>query len=279
MLAYLAGMGASTFGYRQAVAPRARSQAKRATAGREPRCSETYWRRRLIVLVIGLAAFALAAWGLSRALPVDAGRPVTARPVGSGYKSTSASTPTTNTLPGLAGQRGQPRGPRVSGTSGPSPTPTSARQPAGQSTILPEFCVRSDIVLSVFAGQTESGGGQPPVFDVDVVSTQSGECSFNVGSRDLELEIRRGRVRIWNSADCAVGTGELVVTLNRGVPMVLTISWSGRSSTPGCSGRATPVPAGLYTAYAVDGALRSAPVSFRLRYADVVLPIAAMSGE
>lgn len=258
MLAYLAGMGASTFGYRQAVAPGGRSTAERATAGREARSSETYWRRRFIVMVVGLAAFALAAWGLSNVLAVDAGR---ARPLGHGYKSISASTPAANTLPGLAGQ---PSGPHVSGTSGPSPTPTSARQPARRSTIPGEFCLRSDVVLSVFTGQTESGAVQSSVFDVDVVSTQSGACSFNVGPRHIKLEIRKGRVRIWNSAYCAVDTNELVVTLNRGVPTVVTISWDGRSSAAGCSRRAAPVPAGLYTAYAVDGALRSAPFSFQL---------------
>jgi hypothetical protein len=262
MLAYLAGMGASTFGYKQAAAPGWLPRAKRSTAGQQARCSETYWRRRFIVLVIGLAAFALAARGLSSALAVDSGRPGIARPVGSAFKPTSASAPAMSTLPGLAGQ---PSGPPVYGTSGPSPTPTSATQPAGQGPIVPEFCARGDIVLSVFVSQTEFGARQSPVFDVDVVSTQSAECSFNVGSHYLELEIRQGPVRIWSSADCAVGTRGLAVTLNRGVPTVLTISWGGRSAAPGCSGRAAPVPPGLYTAYAVDGALRSAPVSFRLR--------------
>jgi hypothetical protein len=51
-LAYLARMGVST--YRGAAS--------------------TYWRRRFIVLVTGLMAFSLAAWGLSDALAVDAGR-------------------------------------------------------------------------------------------------------------------------------------------------------------------------------------------------------------
>lgn len=214
-LAYLAGMGVSA-----------------------------YWRRRFIVLAVGLAAFALAAWVLSSMLAVDAGRLGTTRLLRSGHQPTSASMPASSPF---------------------SPSPTATGQPSGQGTIGPDWCVRSDIVLSLSTGQTQSGAGWSPVFDVGVVSTQSAECSFNVDSRHLALEVRQGPVRIWSSADCAVGTGGPVVMLRRGVPTVVAISWSGRSSAPGCSGRTTRVSAGTYTAYAVDGALSSAPVSFRLR--------------
>ena len=253
-LAYLAGMGASTFGYRQAVPVSQLPRAKRPSASRQARRAETYWRRRFIVLVVGLAVFAVAAWALSGALAAEAGR--------SSRQSTSASGSVRGPLPGLAGQ---PSWPHMSGTGDPTPSPTATEQASGRGAIAPGSCGRADIVLSVFTRQPESGAGRGPVFDVDVVSTQPAQCSFDVGSRHLALEIWRGPVRIWSSADCPAGAGGLVVALERGVPRVLAISWGGRSSDPGCSTRATPVPPGLYTAYAVEGTLASAAVSFRLR--------------
>jgi hypothetical protein len=251
-LAYLAGMGASTFSHKQAVPVGGPlrvgglSLAKRAAATQEGCRAETYWRRRFIVLVIGLAVFAVAAWALSSTLAVDAG-------------PASASTAASRPRPGLAGQ---PSWPGASGTGSPSPTPSVTEQATGPGAIMPEFCERGDVVLSIFTDQTAA---RSPIFDVDVVSTQPAECSFNVGSRHLALVIRQGPVPIWSSADCAAGGGGPVVALKRGVPTVLTISWGGYSSAPGCAGRATRARAGRYTAYALDGALSSAPITFRLR--------------
>jgi hypothetical protein len=119
-------------------------------------------------------------------------------------------------------------------------------------------------VLSLFASQTQFGPRQVPAFDVNVVSTQSAECSFNIGSQHIALVIKEGPALIWSSADCAAGTAGLIAALRRGVPTVLTVSWDRRTSAPGCSGRSTQVPPGDYTAYATDAGLISAPVNLRL---------------
>ncbi len=119
-------------------------------------------------------------------------------------------------------------------------------------------------MLSLFTGQTNFGHRQSPSFDINVVSTQQPECSFNVGSQHIALVIKEGPARVWSSADCAEGKGGLIAALKRGVPTVLSINWDRTTSAPGCSVRAMQVPAGLYTAYAIDGNLSSAPVTFRL---------------
>jgi hypothetical protein len=139
-----------------------------------------------------------------------------------------------------------------------------AGQANGHGTILPAFCAEHAIVLSLFTGQTDFGPAQSPTFDINVVSTQQPECSFNVGSQHIALVIKEGPARIWSSADCAAGKTGLIAALKRGVPTVLTTAWDRTTSAPGCSSRATQVPAGVYTATAVDGELSSVPVTFRL---------------
>jgi hypothetical protein len=257
----------------------------------------TYWRRRFIVLVVGLIAFGLAAWGLSSALAVTppashpgarsaghhqrpgSGPAQTPKTVYRTEKSSTASPgPTGSTGPATSersetsGRQHPATGPRHSQASvtGAQLLPTSS-DPAGQAngrgTILPAFCAEHAMVLSLFTGQTDFGPGQSPAFDINVVSTQQPECSFNVGSQHIALVIKEGPARIWSSANCAAGKTGLIAALKRGVPTVLTISWDRTTSAPGCSSRVTQVPAGVYTATAVDGDLSSVPVTFRLSQA------------
>jgi hypothetical protein len=119
-------------------------------------------------------------------------------------------------------------------------------------------------VLSLFTGRTQFGPDQQPVFDINVVSTQQPECSFNIGSAHIALEVREGPALIWSSANCAAGAGGLIAALKRGIPTVLTIDWDRKTSTPACSGPHSTVPPGVYTAYAVDGTDTSTPVTIKL---------------
>jgi hypothetical protein len=118
-------------------------------------------------------------------------------------------------------------------------------------------------VLSV--RQVKVAAGARPTFDVSVVSTQRADCSFNIGPGHLGLVIKRGQVRVWSSTDCVAATGGLAAVLQRGVPTVVTIGWSKKTSSPRCNGHARLVSPGTYQAYAQDGSLTSAPVGFRLR--------------
>ncbi|HUC56547.1 MAG TPA: hypothetical protein VMA95_04045 [Streptosporangiaceae bacterium] len=251
-------MGGNTFGYRQAE-----------SAG-------TYWRRRFVMLVLGFAAFGLAAWGLSAVLAVSTGSggsPATGHRTdsvrqGGHHKAHPAKSASPSRQRGRSGKdAGTDTGKHASGSDRSAVKPAT-RQGAGQATghgqILPAFCARRNIVLSIFTGQTQFGPGQTPAFDVNVVSTQIPECTFNIGSQHLALVIREGPALIWNSADCAAGAGELDAALKRGVPTVLAISWNRQTSAPGCSVRTTRVPPGVYTAYATEGDITSQPVTFRL---------------
>ncbi len=226
-----------------------------AAAGRAD--AATYWRRRFAVLVIGLLALGLAAWGLSSALAVHSQAP---GPAGQG-QGTGARRPDLvraaepDVRPARPAHQSPGRHLKRSGTGG---------RASGHGTILPTFCARKSIVISIFTGQTQFSRRQSPAFDLNVVSTQPTECSFNLGSRHLTLLIKEGPARIWSSADCAGGTAGLIAALKRGIPTVLAVTWNRRTSAPGCSGRVLAVPPGVYTAYASDDDLTSEPVTFRL---------------
>ena len=200
----------------------------------------TYWRRRCIVLAVGLAILAAAAWRLSEALRV-----APARTQGSsGTHATSARSP---------GGR-----PARAASSAPSPTAS------GLAGLTPAPCSLRSIVLSLSANQIHFAPGQKPAFSLTVVSTQPTACSFNLGTGHLAVVIKQGTGRIWSSADCAGGGRSIVTTLTRGVPTVESIGWNKKRSASGCSGQLRAASAGTYTAYAVDGSLVSAPVTLRL---------------
>ena len=59
------------------------------------------------------------------------------------------------------------------------------------------------MVLTLTASSNSYGPAARPEFGLDVVSTASQTCTFDVGTRHLTLLIKSGGVRVWNSADCA----------------------------------------------------------------------------
>jgi len=255
-------------------------------AARPAESADTYWRRRFTVLMIGLSLFAVAAWGLSQALRVSPGAPPAgSRHGGSGHggAGTGQQAGRGGRPPGGSHGHGGPGG-QAGAVTGASTSPRPAGNRAGRTAggprsgpspavttrggvfrgFHPAFCARHSIVLSLSSTQVGFGAGQVPTFSVSIVSTQPHACSFNVGSGHLALVIKEGPTRIWSSADCAAGATSLVTALNRGVPTVVAVSWDKKTSAPGCISPQRHVPAGVYTAYAADGTLISAPVTFRL---------------
>ena len=234
----------------------------------------TYWRRRFVILAIGLAVLAAGSLTLSQALRASphgprhsAGRSssghdgarggTTAAGPGTGHSLL----PSSGTSTGPASAHPSPHSPAASHKPSPRPSPKTS----GFGGFKPVFCSWHSIVISLSAAQASFGAGQEPGFSLSVVSTQKKACSFNIGPSHLALLIKEGPTRIWSSADCVSGSGNLIVALHRGVPTVVTIDWPRKTSSPGCSGPSRSVPTGTYTGYAVDGSLLSAAVPIRLR--------------
>jgi hypothetical protein len=226
-----------------------RPAAGRPGAPRAPRNPQAavYWRRRFVALVIGLAVLALIAWAFSGAVG------------GGGAGGSSASS-------GHSGSAGHgPSGGTVQAGAGPTSgaaNPRDAGQTSGKGASRPGSCPHGDVVLSLFSSQNTYGSGELPQFSVDVVTTSRQTCTFNVGATHIDLIIRSGSARVWSSADCVQGAGNLVSDLQRGVPTVLPISWNLDESSPGCPAASSKMPTGTYTAEVTDGALESNIVTF-----------------
>ncbi len=270
------GAGSGTSGDQAGQPPRGAAEVAPAAALAAPaEPSATYWRRRCIILAVGLAVLAAASWGLSQALrvhPAGQSSAGTLRTSGSGSGPQGGNPGAGGGRPGATagrhggpGRPGGPHGKAGSGTlTGPSAAPRPTATASGFAGFKPAFCSWHAIVLSLSASQVHFGSGQQPAFSLSVVSTQPTDCSFNVGPGHLAVVIKEGPARIWSSADCVNGTGSLVTALRRGVPTVVAIDWNRRMSSPGCGGPARVVPAGTYTAYAVEGSIVSPAMTLRL---------------
>ena len=207
-----------------------------------------YWRRRFLALVTGLSVLALVAWAASSAL----GRPTPAPGRGASALNPEAqSSGAISRDTGLAQQQGASRD-------------GQAAQHHGHYGGGIQPCPADDVVLSIFSSQSAYSLRQAPEFDVDVVSTASRSCTFNIGSSYLWVQITAGSVRVWSSAECAEGEASLVTELQRGVPTVVPIGWDGQISGQSCPGPGTTAPAGTYTAVASDSGSSSNALAFQI---------------
>lgn len=225
----------------------------------------TYWRRRFIALVVGLSVLALVAWAFSGAVG-------TSRAAGSPPHSSHHSTPPVTSPATLNSPSGSP-------SPSPSTSPshnTAAKKKAkpavkpstthktASSRRQPQPCPAGAVVLSLFSSQGSYATGQSPQFQIDVVSTATQSCTFDIGARHVVLQVTAGTKLVWTSAQCAEGSASLITTLHRGVPTVVPMTWNGRRSSPGCPVPGAEAGRGTYTAVAADRALRSNAITFTL---------------
>jgi hypothetical protein len=241
-----------------------------------------YWRRRFVALLIGLAVLALVAWAFSGAVGgsgAPAGASGGSAQSGAGQQANGgagqAGAGQAGTGQAGAGQAGTGHGGNGDSGAGHGGTGSPASRKAGAGAASgrhgkrtrvtrPRPCPSGDVVLSLFTSQENYTVGQMPQFDVNVVATADQTCTFNVGARHVALIIRAGSVRVWGSADCVQGAGNLVSDLQRGVPTVLPISWNRQASSPGCPNTSSQMRAGTYSAAVADGGLVSNSVTFRI---------------
>jgi hypothetical protein len=247
----------------------------------------TYWRRRFIALTVGLGILSLIAWAFSGTLGASQAGGSTAAGGARASHGHSA-----RTAAGSGGSGGafkpatQPQA-TASATASPTARPSASAQPSASPATgalaqaghppaqLAAFaprraphparaCSPGDVVLSLFVDQDSYGQGQLPEFDVNVVSTATRTCGFNVGGKHLSLVVRAHGKRVWASVKCAAGHGTLTTNLARGVPVIVPVSWNRQTSALACQGTGQQAPAGRYTASASDGGVASNPVRFTI---------------
>ncbi len=160
---------------------------------------------------------------------------------------------------GLSARRSSPAQLGVPDATGASRAASALRASASL-----RSCPAGHVVLSVSASALTYPVRQLPEFDVDVVSTASYACLFDVGSQHVVLQIAAGSAQIWTSAECAEGQAVQLATLHRGVPTVVPMTWDDQYSATGCPMPGRAAPAGVYTATALAGSAASNSVTFRI---------------
>lgn len=232
-----------------------------------------YWRRRIVALLVGLSVLALVAWAFAGALGGSAPRasPAATQPVHPTLPARSPATGASHPAVSPGGHRGPGSQAAVSASASKTARAATGREGRTGTTRSGHTarhglraCPVRDVVLSLFSSQASYTVRQTPAFEVDVVSTASQTCTFDIGARHVLLRITAGSRHVWTSADCAEGQASLVTKLYRGIPTVVPIAWNGQRSSPGCPVPGAPAPAGSYTALATDGPLRSNPLTFRI---------------
>jgi hypothetical protein len=158
-----------------------------------------------------------------------------------------------------------------SGHASPAASPSTkpSHAPAHHATNRPAqapgstpACPASAVTLTVSSPQYWYQPGVTPRFAVRAVSTKSQPCHFDIGARAVSVLIDTpgGRL-IWNSADCAGGSGSRPVVLASGTRATLRVSWDRRT---GCGGAGNLVRPGEYQVRAVAGADHSKSVNIVL---------------
>jgi hypothetical protein len=233
---------------------------------------DSYWRRRVIMLVAGLCVLGLFAWIFSG----GGGKPS----VAPAMKSSQAS----GILPAAAYSGDPTPTPSGSGSAAASPSPSASSKPsasksaAGKSSAKAHAtnpavtsarapgggCYPSAVVLSLFSSQSEYHKGQDPEFDLYAVSTGSGTCYFNISPAKLHVVVMSAGRIIWDSADCFHGTANQVDWLSRGVPAQESVTWNRSISLPGCETLATAARAGTYQVQARSASVDSPTRTFKL---------------
>jgi len=119
------------------------------------------------------------------------------------------------------------------------------------------------VLLTLRSAQHGYGPGDQVTFVVGAGSTSSWPCRLDLGSRFTSV-VASGGTPLWDSSSCLRGTGSRVVTLRRGAPAFLRITWDRRTPLSGCPGQGAAAEAGTYTAAAFNGQVRSQATTFVL---------------
>ena len=207
-----------------------------------PQPPSVYWRRRLVLFAAVLALLVLLA--------------LTLKTIASGGDSPASAQ-------GTAPSTGPATSGRSTGSSSSHPAPskrvstsrsvhtsTSKSTPARSSSTPPPACNTKDLAIAAVVGKTSYQVGDQPLLELQVTNVGSAACVQDLADRQVELKVYNGESRVWGSHDCKIQPGTAVRTLAPRVPVLVAITWSGLSSSPGCHGTRQRVGAGSYTLYA-----------------------------
>ena len=223
-----------------------------------PRVSNaTYWRRRVVVLGVGAGLLMILSWAVNGLLATGS---TTGHNAAAGHRLATRHH-TARHAPARQ-STGHPS-PAASPATKPSHAPAHHKaSPPAQAPGSTSACPASAVTLTVSSPQYWYQPGVTPRFTVRAVSTRSQPCHFDMGARAVSVVVDTpgGRL-VWNSADCASGSGSHPVLLASGTHATLRVSWDRRT---GCGAAGNLVRPGEYQVRAVAGVDHSKSVNIVL---------------
>ena len=213
--------------------------------------AHVYWRRRLFFVALPVLGIILIAWALLS---------------GGGGSHPAAKTSATSTTPSAT-----PTSPiaRDTGSVTVTTTTPTATSPSLALTAAKGadkgFCTPADLTVTATAAQKSFVVKSKPTLYMQVTDVAAAPCKLDVADKHVEWRVYSGDVRVWGSHDCAITPGTNVVTLMPQRAVRLSITWSGLTSTPGCTGTRIVVQAGTYRLYAYLNGKQSPASTFEIR--------------
>lgn len=221
---------------------------------RGPLPASVYWRRRVILIGLGLVLLLL----VSSLFGGD----------GDGDKSADTATQASGDSTGSPDDRAR------SGDKTPqqkrSKAPVTPQEPVLAQPDGP--CEDSDILITPTVAQAIAG--RPVTITLELRTATSEACTWRVSSGHVAVKVTSGSDRIWSSGECpkAVPTQDVVV--RQEVTTFVDVPWKARRSAAGCPMQTDWARAGTYhvLAAALGGEPAEARFELELPSAPIIQP-------
>lgn len=130
----------------------------------------------------------------------------------------------------------------------------------------PVPCTNAMLSVGATIDRPDHKVGDRPVVGVVITNTSGQPCVRDLDGSRLEIVVWSGDGvnRLWSSNDCANPSKPDLRTLAPNQPVSFSVTWQGRTSTPGCAAARTVVPAGAYRLLTRIDDLISPPTPFLL---------------
>ncbi|GAA1426603.1 hypothetical protein GCM10009616_01600 [Microlunatus lacustris] len=221
-----------------------------------PEPEETYWARRVAVLIALVAVV-----GLVVALVVNTSRgaAVSADPVPPPATSpTALDSPAASPSPSVSATPS----PTSSASASASPSPTASKSPRPEPTPSGPVACPPKELRTTLTGKQRLKPEQKTTFTLSLINGSDQTCVVTVAPENFELKIYSGTDRIWSTDDCAKAVKKLSAKVNAEDAVEWTMTWDGQRSRPGCRTRPeVPRPGTYFVTAQLDGAK---PVQLRM---------------
>ncbi len=221
-----------------------------------PEGRSTYWRRRVVVLVVLVALVAGVVWGVTALVGGGEEDPAVTR------LDPTATSPTVN-----AG--GSPSTP-----ASPDASPSEAASPSGSasesaSATAGAACPADGLTSAVSTTASNYGPQAVPQLVLSVVNAGAAPCTVEIGAGNVTFTVADSSgARVWSNVDCQTSSRIAEVTLQaKGSDDDDTsarVNWPRTRSAAGCPSNLADVPPGEYTVSVTRAGVEAGRATFSI---------------